>query len=50
MLDYQYIKNLYRVIAVDLSRQKQLVADPKGIQQIEFVVQLKKLDNTNANV
>ena len=37
LLDYEYIKNHYRLIAVDLSRQKELDADPKGIQQIEFV-------------
>ena len=37
MLDYDYIKNHYRLIAVDLSRQKELDADPKAIQQIEFV-------------
>ena len=32
----------YRLIATDLSRQKELDADPKAIQQIEFVGQLKK--------
>ena len=48
-LDDDYIKNHYRLIAVDLSRQKELEADPKAIQQIEFVGQLKDLDNTNAN-
>ena len=31
LLDYNYIKNHYGLIAVDLSRQKQLHADPKGI-------------------
>ena len=31
-------------MAVDLARQKKLDADPKVIQPIEFVVQLKKLD------
>ena len=45
MLDYDYIKNHYRLIAVDLSRQKELDADPKAIQQIEFVGQSKKLDD-----
>ena len=49
LLDYEYIKNHYRFLAVDLSRQKELDADPKAIQQIEFVGQLKKLDaNDNA--
>ena len=35
-LDYEYIKIHYRVIAVNLRRQKELDADPKEIQQIEF--------------
>ena len=42
LLDYEYVKNRYRLIAVDLSRQKELDVDPKVIQQIEFVGQLKK--------
>ena len=44
LLDYDYIKSHYKLIAVGLSRQKELDADPKVIQQIEFVGQLKKLD------
>ena len=32
LLDYDYIKNHYRLIAVDLSSQKELDADPKAIQ------------------
>ena len=42
LLDYDYIKNRYRLIEVDLSRQKELDAYPKAIQQVEFVGQLKK--------
>ena len=42
-------KKHYKLIAVDLSSQKELDADPKAIQQIEFVGKLKKLDNTNNN-
>ena len=45
LLDYDYIKNHYRLIAVDLSRQKELDADPKAIQQIEFIRQLKNPEN-----
>ena len=45
MSDYDYIKKFYRLIAVDLSRQKELNADAKAIQKIEFVGQLKNLDN-----
>ena len=33
LLDYEYIKNHYRSIAVDLSRQKELDADPNAISQ-----------------
>ena len=44
LLDYDYAKSHYKLIAVGLSRQKELDADPKAIQQIEFVGQLKKLD------
>ena len=31
LLDYDYIKNHCRLIAADLSRQKELDADPKAI-------------------
>ena len=34
-------KSFYRLIVVDLSRQKELDADLKAIQQIEFVGQIK---------
>ena len=43
--DYDYIKNYYRLMAIDLSRQKELDTDPKAIQQIEFIGLLKKLDD-----
>ena len=46
LLDYQYFKNHYKLIAVDLSKQKELDADPRAIQQIEFYVMLK----TNSQV
>ena len=49
MFDYDYIKNHYRLIAVDLSRQKELDTDPKAIKQIEFVGQLKNVDGINAD-
>ena len=49
MLYYQYIKNLYRLIEVNLSLQKELYANPKSIQQIEFDGQLKKLDNSGSS-
>ena len=34
LLDYIYFKNYYKMIAVDLSKQQVLDADPKAIQQI----------------
>ena len=37
LLDYEYIKNYYRLRAVDLSRQKELDPNPKATLQIEFV-------------
>ena len=48
-MDYEYIKNHYRLIAVDLRRQKELDVDSKAIQQIELVGQLKTVDGINAN-
>ena len=42
-------KNHYRLLAVDWSRQKELHADPQAIQQMEFVGQLKKLNNAIVN-
>ena len=49
LLNYDYIKNHCRFIAVDLSRQKELDTDSKAIQQLEFIGQLKKLDD-NYNI
>ena len=36
LLDYAYSKDNYKLIAVDLSKQKALDADPRAIQQIVF--------------
>ena len=35
-MDYAYFKDHYRLIAVDLSKQKASDADPRAIQQIVF--------------
>ena len=48
-MDYDYIKNHYRLIAVDLSGQKDLNGDPNAVHQIEFVGQLKNIDGVNAD-
>ena len=36
LLDFNYFDNHYKLVAVDLSKQKELDADPRAIQQIEF--------------
>ena len=36
LLDYQYFKDYYNLIAIDLSKQKEFDADLRAIQQIEF--------------
>ena len=36
LLDYIYFKNYYKMIAIGLSKQPALDADPKAIQQINF--------------
>ena len=33
---YNYFKNCYKMIAIDLSKRQALDADPKAIQQINF--------------
>ena len=35
-MDYAYFKDNYRLIAIDLSKQKALDADSRAIQQIVF--------------
>ena len=41
LLDYDYFKKHYKLVAVDLSKQKELDADPRAIQQIEFKYMLE---------
>ena len=48
-MDYDFIINHYRLVTVDLSRQKKLDTDSKAIQHIEFVGQLKNIDKINAD-
>ena len=40
-VDNQYFKDRYHLIAVDLSKEKDLDADSRAIQQIEFFGMLK---------
>ena len=48
LLDYEYIKNYYRLMTTNFTRQKELDAD-QAIQQIEFIGQLKNSDGENAD-
>ena len=45
LLHYDYFKKNYQLIAVDLSKQRELDADPRAIQQIEFIGMLKTRSN-----
>ena len=45
LLDYDYFKKNYQLIAADLSKQRELDADPLAIQQIEFIGMLKTRSN-----
>ena len=45
LLDYTYFKKYYKMIAIDLSKQQVLDADPKAIQQIKFTTNLNRAGN-----
>ena len=46
LLDFNYFDKHYKLVAVDLSKQKELDADPRAIQQIE----LKYMLGTNSTI
>ena len=46
LLNYQYIKDYYKTIILDLSKQQALDADPRAIQQINFTATLDRAGNT----
>ena len=46
LLDYSYFKNHCKMIAIDLSKQQALDADPRAIQQINFTANLDRAGNT----
>ena len=46
LLDYSYFKDYYKMIAIDLSKQQVLDADPRAIQQINFTANLDRAGNT----
>ena len=46
LLDYSYFNNHYKIIAIDLSKQQVVDVDPRAIQQINFMANLKREGNT----
>ena len=44
-LDYPYFKDTYKVIAVDLSKQQALDADPRANHRISFTANLDRAGN-----
>ena len=50
LLDYAYLKDNYRLIAVDVNKQKALDADPRAIQQIVFQGVGGEADNAKAKL
>ena len=46
LLNYQYIKDYYKMIAIDLRKQQALDADPRAIQQINFTANIDRAGNT----
>ena len=46
LLDFSYFADTYKMIAVDLSKQQGLDADPRAIQQINFTANLDRAGNT----
>ena len=45
LLDYTYFKKYYKMIAIDISKQQALDADPGAIQQINFTANSDRAGN-----
>ena len=46
LLDYPYFEKYYKMIAIDLSKQQALDADPKSKQEIYFTENVDRVGNT----
>ena len=46
LLYYSYFKDHYKMVAIDLSKQQALDADPRTIQRINFTATLDRRGNT----
>ena len=49
LLDHNYLKDYYKMIAIDLSKQQALHADPKAMQQINFTGNINRGEDVNYN-
>ena len=45
LLDFNYFDKHYKLVAVDLSKQKELDADPRAVQQIELKIHVRNKFN-----
>ena len=50
LLHYNYFNNYYKMIAIALSKQQELDADPKAIQQINFTGNLNRDEKKNDDI
>ena len=50
LLEYNYFKNYYKMIAIDLSKQQAIDADRKVIQQNNFTGNLEREGNANSTM
>ena len=46
LLEYSFFKENHKMIAIDLSKQQALDADPRAFQQINFTANLDRAGNT----
>ena len=46
LLDHPYFKEYHKLIAIDLSKQQKLDAEPKETQQINFTENLNRAEGT----
>ena len=50
LLDYPYFKENYKMIAIDLNKQKSLDTHPRAIKQINLTANLKRAENTTMSL
>ena len=50
LLDYPYFEDNYNMIAIDLSKQQALDADPKAIQQINLTANLDRENDDDTTI